>query len=73
MLTYSFQLKGTTSGLSLRDSLHENTVRIAGKSHCTTKEPTDWENVPICYFSDILCCFKVISKSCNMFLYVTKE
>ena len=63
---------GTSPGLSLRDSSHDNIVRIAGKSHRTTKESTDYENVPICYFSDIFCCFKVITKSCNMFLYATK-
>ena len=50
IITYTFQLKGTTSGLSLRDSSHENTVRIAGKSQRMTQKPTDYENVPICYF-----------------------
>ena len=70
MITSNFQLKGTLSGISLRDSLHDNTVRIAGKSHRAIKGPTDYENVLICYFSGILLCFKVISKSCNIFLYV---
>ena len=57
IITYTFQLNGTLPSLWLRDSPHDKSVHIAGKSHVfarAAKEPTGYENVPICFFGYFL-------------------
>ena len=72
---YTFQLNGTLASLWLRESPHDNSVHIAGKRHVfarAAKEPTDYENVPICLFGYFLL-LQGRFKSWSTFPYAVNE
>ena len=42
-------------------------MRIAGKSQRMTQKPTDYENVPICYFSGIFVASRLFTNRVTCF------